>query len=178
MYDEKVSIVENFLREIEKRDITLQCDGESTLISLVETVADRFTSREGPNVYRIIGRYTSSYTSNSTGSVGWLIRLIRDQLRVMFGALCHKFEETFDPNTRIIQWLVRHAVYIINRLVAQKSLANKTRYEVLFGREYNKNNLYEFLSPVVLTPQTIHNVIKDTSPSQEHQYHYQLQQEL
>ena len=26
--------------------------------------------------------------------------------------------------------------------------------------------------------QTIHNVIKDTSPSQEHQYHHQLQQEL
>ena len=26
--------------------------------------------------------------------------------------------------------------------------------------------------------QTIHNVIKDTSPSQEHQYHHQLKQEL
>ena len=26
--------------------------------------------------------------------------------------------------------------------------------------------------------QTIHNVIKDTSPSQEHQYHHQLRQEL
>ena len=87
MYDEKVSIVENFLREIGKRDLTLQCDGESTLISLVETVADRFTSREGPNVYRIIGRYTSSYTSNSNGSVERAIRLIRDQLRVMFGAI-------------------------------------------------------------------------------------------
>ena len=71
----------------------------------------------------------------------------------MFGALCHKFEEIFDPNTRIIQWLVRHAVFVLNRCVAQKSLADKTRYEVLFGREYNKNNLYEFLAPVVLTPQ-------------------------
>ena len=26
--------------------------------------------------------------------------------------------------------------------------------------------------------QTIHNIIKDTSPSQEHQYHHQLKQEL
>ena len=71
----------------------------------------------------------------------------------MFGAICHKFNENFDPKSKFIPWLVRHATCLINRLIAVKSLDDQTRYEVLFGRKYNKNNLYEFLSPVVLTPQ-------------------------
>ena len=152
-HDEKVSMVEDFLREIGKREVIIQCDGESTLKYLVETVVERFTSREGPNVYSITGRYTSAYTSNSNGSVERAVRLVRDQLRVMFGAICHRHEEIFDPYTSFIKWMVRHAVFILSRVVAQKLLENKTRYEVLFGREYNKNNIYEFLSPVVLVPQ-------------------------
>ena len=120
--------------------------------NLVDTVAERFTSLEGPSVYNIVGRYTPPYTSNANGSVERAIRLIRDQLRVMFGSLCHKHNEIFNPKTKIVPWLVRHATYIINRLIAMKSLGNQTRYEVLFGRKYNKKNLYEFLSSVVCAP--------------------------
>ena len=118
-HDEKVSMVEDFLREIGKREITIQCDGESTLKYLVETVTERFTTREGPNVYTITGRYTSAYTSNSNGSVERAVRLVRDQMRVMFGAICHKFDEVFPPETGFIKWLLRHVVYIINRTAAQ-----------------------------------------------------------
>ena len=151
--DQKVSMVEDFLRDMGKRNVTLQCDGESTLRYLVDTVAERFTSAKGPNPYNITGRYTSAYTSNSNGSAERAIRLVRDQLRVMFGALCHKHNENFDPKSKLIPWLVRHATYLINRLIAVKALGDQTRYEVLFGKKYNKNNLYEFLIPVVLTPQ-------------------------
>ena len=63
----------------------------------------------------------------------------------MFGAMCHKFDEVFGPQTQFIKWLIRHAVFILNRTVAQRSLDNKTRYEVLFGRKYNNNNIFEFL---------------------------------
>ena len=149
--DEKVTMVEDFLKELGKKDVTLQCDGESTLMYLVQGVSDRITTEEGSS-FNIRARFTAPYSSNSNGTVERAIRLIRDQIRVVVGYLSHKYHEIFNPNSKIVPWLIRHVIYILNRLVAQKSLNNKTRYEVCFGRLYAKNNLYEFLSSVVMVP--------------------------
>merc|ERR1711942_255658 len=152
IYDQKVQMVVNFLDDLGKKEVTIQCDGESTLKSLIDAVVDRYTPAEGQPAIQINARYTAPHSSNSNGSVERAIRLLRDQTRVMFGYITHKFGIIFEPSSRIIPWLIRHVAWLLNRLVMQKSLEGHTRYEAAYGRSYNKNSLYEFLSPVIVVP--------------------------
>ena len=96
-------------------------------------------------------RVTSPHSSNSSGSVERAIRLIRDQLRVMFGHITHKLNVVFSPKTKFIPWLVRHVCWIINRCIEKNN--GKTRFEDMFKRDFRKVNLYGFLEPVVAVPE-------------------------
>ena len=135
-YDQKVTMVEDFLKDLGKREYTLQCGGESTLISLIARLADHLAPNEGSAIVQINATYTSPHSSNSNGSVERAIRLIRDQLRVMFGHITHKLNVVFAPKTKFIPWLVRHVCWIINRCIQKSN--GKTRYEDMFKREFRK----------------------------------------
>ena len=46
IYDPKVQIVIGFLDDLGKKEVTIQCDGESTLKSLIDTVIERYSPVE------------------------------------------------------------------------------------------------------------------------------------
>ena len=148
--DPKVQLVENFIRELVAKIVTLQSDSETTVQTICKLAAERFKFEDDTKAAQITTRVTSPHSSKSNGSVERAIRLIRDQLRVMFGYLTHKFNIVFSPTTKFIPWLVRHACWLINRCI-QKS-DKQTRFEHHFKREYKKINLYGFLEPVAVVP--------------------------
>ena len=148
--DPKVQILINFLDELGKKDITLQSDQESTVQKICTLAAERFYFKDGAKAMSIRTRTTAPHSSNSNGSVERAIRSIRDQARVMFGYLTHKYGMIFHHDSKWLGWLIRHACWLINRLVFKKN--KKTRYEDLYGRTFNKEGLHEFLSPVVCVP--------------------------
>ena len=139
-FDRKVHMIEQFIRELGKKIVTLQCDSEASLMKLVEGVAERFVNFKGTKATQINARFTAPHSSNSNGSVERAVRLVRDQVRVMFGALTHRFQEIFHPQSKFIQWLIRHSVWILNRVLIMKK-QKKTRYELLNGRKFNRNNI-------------------------------------
>ena len=115
--DPKVHLLMAFLNEIGKRDLTLQGDCESTIIKVLELTAERFNFRGGEKARSVRVRTTSGYSSNSQGSIERVVRLVRDQIRVMFGAICHKYDMVFPHDTRWLGWLARHACWLINRVI-------------------------------------------------------------
>ena len=86
--------------EIGVKIVTLQSDGETTVQTICKLAAERFTFENQAKAISTNTRITSPYSSNSNGSVERAIRLIRDQLRVMFGCIAHKFNVVFDPKTK------------------------------------------------------------------------------
>ena len=115
--DPKVQLIENFIRELGVKVITLQSDSETTVQTICKLAAERFKFENDSKATLITTRVTSPHSSNSNGSVERAIRLIRDQLRVMFGYITHRFNIIFSPTTKFIPWLVRHACWLINRCV-------------------------------------------------------------
>ena len=124
-----------------KADITLQGDCESTIIKVLELTAERFNFKGGEKARSVRVRTTSGYSSNSQGSIERVVRLLRDQIRVMFGAICHKYDMVFPHDTRWLGWLVRHACWLINR-VTKKQSSKRTRFEDCFQREPREIKLY------------------------------------
>merc|ERR1711915_350527 len=147
--DPKVEYLVQFLKEIGHKSITLQSDQEDTVMKICELAAERFKFKDGKLAHSITTRATAPYSSNPNGSVERASRLIRDQSRVMFGALVHKFNTVFEPKDKFINWFIRHVCWIINRAIVKKD--GRTRFEHLYGRSLARKNLFEFLSPVVCT---------------------------
>ena len=150
-YDPKVENVVQFLKDIGCKSVTLQSDQEDTVMKICELAAERFRFKGGDLAHSITTRFTAPYSSNSNGSVERAIRLIRDQVRVMFGSLVHKYQCVFDQTSNFIPWLIRHCCWIINRAIIKQD--GRTRFEHLYGRALAKKSLYGFLSPVAcITP--------------------------
>ena len=145
-YDPKVEVVVNFLKEIGHKCVTLQSDQEDTVMKICELAAERFMFKDGRKAHSVTTRFTAPYSSISNGSVERAIRLIRDQVRVMFGHLVHKYKIVFDQKSRFIPWLIRHVCWVLNRILVKND--GFTRFEKLYGRSLAKKSLYEFLSPV------------------------------
>ena len=128
--DPKVQLIENFIRELGAKIVTLQSDSETTVQTICKLAAERFKFEDETKAAQITTRVTSPHSSKSNGSVEAAIRVIRDQLRVMFGFLTHKFNIVFNPATKFIPWLVRHACWLINRCV--QKVDGKTRFSTPF----------------------------------------------
>ena len=112
-------------------------------------MAERFINLKATWATQINARFIAPHSSNSNGSVERAIRMVRDQCRVMYGAITHRFNEIFPNENRIIPWLIRHAVWILNRCLVMKK-QKKTGFELLRGRKFNRVNLYGFLTSVFL----------------------------
>ena len=100
--------------------MTLQCDQEASLMRLIEGVAERFINFKATWATQITARFTAPHSSNSNGSVERAIRMVRDQCRVMYGAITHRFQEIFPNEARIIPWLIRHAAWLLSRVLLMK----------------------------------------------------------
>ena len=134
--DQKVAMVEEFIKETGYKNITLQCDGESTIWYLIEGIAARFPNLEGTSMYTITARQIAPSTSNANGSVERSIRIVRDQIRVIMGHLTDRLGIRIDPNSKFIPWAVRHCTWQINNMLPMKSFKGTTRWEIIKGRRY------------------------------------------
>ena len=83
-----------------------------------------YAPKAGRTAFQTNARCTAPHSSNSNGGVGRATRLVRDQYRVTFGYLAHKFGNIFGTIPRIICWLVRHFSWILRRVAKKKSHTN------------------------------------------------------
>ena len=108
-----VQCIQSFLMECGRAQAVLsntvvQSDQEEHLISLLKATATKL----GNN---ITVRQSPAYSSQSQGSVERFHRTLMGQVRTLKARLEANYNISLTSQHPIIPWLVRHAVYLLNR---------------------------------------------------------------
>ena len=112
IWDYAVALFVAFIDDLNHERVVLQGDAEHSLQALLRAVADRINSR-GTNKVSVRSAPIGSH--QSIGAAERAHAEIGDQVRVLISVIHRKTQVAVHPAMRIFVWLLRHAVYLLNR---------------------------------------------------------------
>ena len=121
--------VVNDLRDMGRADIIMKTDGEPAIVAVQDEVQSRRPGRTVP-------RNPAAYNPESNGACEKAVQDVTSHVRALKIALEYKIKEKLTEADAIVQWMIEHATFLINRFsVGQDGMAP---YERLTGRKWNR----------------------------------------